>query len=761
MIGDASTSAPGLPVRLDSLIGRREELSLIRRLLQTSARAVTITGAAGVGKSRVAIAAAESLKRSVSGVWYVDVSGSGGQVAAAVAHELKVDSGEDALSAVTSAIGESDCVLLLDGVDEAVAETTAFVDVLLTSCPGARLIVTGREPIASAGNALVALGPLGARDLTASSDAVGLFADRAASADARFAVDESTLPQVIRICAATGGVPLAIELAAAQLQFLDVRTLAKRMDRQLRTLEPSGSAYRSLRAAVEDSWERCGPAERRVWTDLSVLAPGWDLELGEAMAALSVSEPDSATAVVKQLIRRSIVHRRRIEGGVRYELLPALREFGEERLQNPPEVQRHFVTCMIQRLHDAEDNWFSGRQAETLRRLRGDIPNIRRAVKTAAALGDTDRAVEVVVTGWRQAFQIHGSEDELANWVAIALQTGTPSPRWAALGHALMTAIFSRSGKPGLATTELERAAAARDILLSGDDSDTARTCDAAVRSAAETLERDDGEAAILLRSLLDELGEDAYRFGPMNIPQRLAARLYALGETEAADAVGSAIVERAVAVGDRFERSFLLTTRATAAAAVGDYETTEAGAREALVLKRGLGNGLGVAQALELLADVARERSDPVRSARLLGAAAARWREAGALRGNYPPYFYDRDRTERAVRHRLGDPAFDRAFGYGAALSEGESIEFALHRIVEAHGRAGVPSVPGGSPLTPRETQVATLVADGASNKEMARRLFVSIRTIETHVQNALVKLGLRSRTELALWYREHPTRR
>jgi non-specific serine/threonine protein kinase len=479
------------------------------------------------------------------------------------------------------------------------------------------------------------------------------------------------------------------------------------------------------------------------------------------MAALSVSEPDSATAVVKQLIRRSIVHRRRIEGGVRYELLPALREFGEERLQNPPEVQRHFVTCMIQRLHDAEDNWFSGRQAETLRRLRGDIPNIRRAVKTAAALGDTDRAVEVVVTGWRQAFQIHGSEDELANWVAMALQTGTPSPRWAALGHALRTAIFSRSGKPGLATIELEQAAAARDILLSGDDSDTARTCDAAVRSAAETLERDDGEAAILLRSLLDELGEDAYRFGPMNIPQRLAARLYALGETEAADAVGSAIVERAVAVGDRFERSYLLTTRATAAAAVGDYETTEGAAREALVLKRGLGNGLGVAQALELLADVARERSDPVRSAHLLGAAAARWREAGALRGNYPPYFYDRDRTERAVRHRLGDPAFDRAFGYGAALSEGESIEFALHRIVEAHGRAGVPSVPGGSPLTPREIQVATLVADGASNKEMARRLFVSIRTIETHVQNALVKLGLRSRTGLALWYREHATRR
>ncbi|MDN4598224.1 helix-turn-helix transcriptional regulator [Leifsonia virtsii] len=134
-----------------------------------------------------------------------------------------------------------------------------------------------------------------------------------------------------------------------------------------------------------------------------------------------------------------------------------------------------------------------------------------------------------------------------------------------------------------------------------------------------------------------------------------------------------------------------------------------------------------------------------------------ARWRDAGAVRANYPPYFRDSASTERALRRRLGDAAFGRAFDYGAALTEDESIGFALHGIVETRTRTAVP-LAARSILTPRETEVASLVADGETNRSIARRLFVSIRTVETHVQNALVKLGLRSRTELAVWFREQP---
>lgn len=753
--GHDASGVHGLPVRFDALVGRREELSLIRRLLLSSARLVTVTGAAGVGKSRVAIAAAKSLARAVRGVWYVDARGRGDDVAAAIASELKVDPGPDPLAAVIDALSESEALLLLDDVDEVVREASAVADAVLAACPGVKFLATSREPLSTTAQALVVLGPFPDRGLTRVSDAVRLFADRAASGDAGFAIDGSTLPAVVRICEATSGVPLAIELAAAQLQFMDVETLAQRMDDQLSALEPADPAVRSLRAAVGDSWARCGPAERRVWCDLSVLAPGWDLDLGEAMAMLGAPGPREANAAVKQLIRRSVVHRRKVGDAVRYELLPAIREFGAEHQEHPVDAQRHFVACMIARLHEAEDDWFSGRQQEILLRLRGDLPNLRRAVTTAATLGDADRAVEAAVTAWRQAWMIHGSGDELARWLGRALASGAPSPVWASLGHALRAAVYGQTGKPGLARGELELALLARDAAAAARDPG-AREADITAKSAAETLEPDDAAAVAMLRGLMEELGEEAYRFGRINTPQRLAARLRSQGDAAAATAVEATITERAMVAGDRYERSFLLTARATAAAAAGDFEASERDAGDALVLKRGLGNGLGVAQALELLADVARERADAARGASLLGAAAARWRDAGAIRANYPPYFYDSASTERALRRRLGDAGFDRTFGYGLALTEDESISFALHGIVETHTRAAVP-FSARSILTPRETQVASLVAEGDTNRAIARRLFVSIRTVETHVQNALVKLGLRSRTELAVWFREH----
>ncbi|MGO4533859.1 helix-turn-helix transcriptional regulator [Leifsonia sp. 2MCAF36] len=756
-----STATHDLPVRFDSMIGRREEVSLVRRLLQTSARVVTLTGAPGVGKSSVAVAVAESMQRSVSGVWYVDLRNRDTAVATLVAHELKVDPGDDAVDAVVAAIADADVLLLLDNADAAVPEVSAFVDALLGSCAGARLVVTSREPLVSPAQALVALGPFAHTGLSASSDAVRLFGERAVSGDAFFAVDDTTLTEVLRVCEATRGVPLAIELAAAQLQFMDIQTLAGRIGEQLETLEPAEPTARSLRAAVVDSWERSLPAERQVWSDLSVLAPGWDLELGEAVAGRRASGQREATQVIKQLIRRSVIHRRRTDDGVRYELLPAIQEFGAAHAENLDEARLHFIVCMLVRLHDAEDNWFSGRQRDILRRLRADIPNIRNAVLTAAALGRADTAIEAVTTLWRQAWWIHGSGDELASWLDLSLQAGPVSPYWASLGHSLRSWVYGAMHKPLLAQAELSLAAAAYDEVAAGGDVAAEHECRIGLRSAQEVEEPDDTAAVDALTALMDELGEEAYLFGRLNPPQRLAARLHSLGRWEEGRRIDDEIARRGLAVGDRFERSFALTTRATAEAAAGDYAGTEADAREALLLKRGLGDRIGVALALELLADVAREKADAARGATLLGCAAGRWREAGAIRINYPPYFYDRQSTERALRLRLGDAVFDRAFGYGLELGEDEAIHYALHSIVEARLRSGTPQPTAASGLTPRETQVASLVAEGETNKAIAGRLFVSIRTVESHVQNALVKLGLRSRTELAVWYREQANAR
>ncbi|MEV8213774.1 LuxR C-terminal-related transcriptional regulator [Leifsonia sp. NPDC077715] len=752
-------STHGLPVRFDSLVGRREEVALIRRLLQSPTRLITITGGAGVGKSRLAVAVAEGLTRSVSGVWHVDVRESGTDVATAVAHRIKVPTEGDPLGAVVRALRKEDALLLLDDADEALPAISPFVDLVLAACPGVRFVATSREPLTSTAQTVVTLDPFRSEDLTATSDAVRLFVDRATAADALFSLDERTLPSVLRICASTGGVPLALELAAAQLQFMDAETLAHRMDDQLETLASAHSPTRSLRTSVQDSWNRCSHAERRVWSDLAVLAAGWDLELGEAMALPGAGGSREAREALRQLIRRSVVHRRRTEDGVRYELLPALREFGAEHAEHAGEARRTFVAAMLTRLHDAEDNWFSSRQPAITRRLRADVPNIRRAVATAAADGSTDDAIELASTASRQAWLIHGSADELTTWLGTALDSGEPSAYWGSVGHAWRAFVFSVTEKPGLARAELRAAAAARDRIPDVDGA-VWRDSAAAVLSAEEAADTDDADAVLILQGLMDDLGEEAYRFGRLNSPQRLAARLHALGRWEEGDEVVAAILERGLLVGESFERSFALTARATAKAAAGDLAATDRDARDALVLKRGLDDGVGVAQALELLAEVARERAEPKRGATLLGAASARWREVGAIRMNYPPYFVELAGTERGLRHRLGAESFEKAYAYGAALSEDESIDYALHGVVEAHTRAGVPAAMAASArasvLTPRESQVASYVSDGETNKAIARQLFVSIRTVETHVQNALVKLGLRSRTELAVWYRE-----
>ncbi|MFP3467397.1 helix-turn-helix transcriptional regulator [Leifsonia sp. SIMBA_070] len=752
----ASHAAHVLPTRFAPLTGRREEIALARRLLQTSARVVTLTGGPGVGKSSVAAAAAIGLARCVSGIWYVDMHNRGPDVAMALAQELKIDPADRPLEAVLAAIGDGDALIVLDNVDEAIPSTSALLEGLLAGCPGARLIVTSREAPRSRAQALVAIPPFPSEQLTASSDAVRLFSTYAASGDASFVLDAGSLPDVLRICRATRGVPLAIELAAAQLQFMDARTLADRMDDQLEALEPADPTERSLRTAVADSWERCSPAERRVWTDLSVLAPGWDLPLGEAMAGFSVPGRPEAAMVLKQLLRRSIVHRRRTDAGVRYELLPAIQQFGAERLDDADGVRMHFANCMLLRLQDAEDHWFSDRQAEILSRLRGDIPNIRRAVVTAAGLGRADTAIGIVVTAWRQAWFIHGSGDELGTWLGIALDAGNPSPYWGTLGHALRSLVFSLTEKPLLAETEFQRAVSAYRSLTPDDGQETERECRIVLASAAEPAGTDDEAAIAVLEDVMRVLGDEAYRFERFNTPQRLVARLYAVGRWDEGRRVMEEIAERSLVVGDRFERSFALTTRASAAARAGNYDRTDSDAREALLLKRGLGHGLGVAQALELLADVAQERAEPARGATLLGCAAARWREAGAIRASYPPYFFDRATAERALRLRLGDPAFERAFAYGLELAEEESIDFAVRNVVETRLRTARAPAGTTTGLTSRETQVASLVADGETNKAIAGRLFVSIRTVESHVQNALVKLGLRSRTELAVWYRE-----
>lgn len=187
-----------------------------------------------------------------------------------------------------------------------------------------------------------------------------------------------------------------------------------------------------------------------------------------------------------------------------------------------------------------------------------------------------------------------------------------------------------------------------------------------------------------------------------------------------------------------------------------GDYDSAARSSRESLLLRRELGEKYGVSQSLAELAMVAALQARPRQAARLFGAAEA-LRETLST----PLWPIERDRYEHAVavaREALGKEEFAAAWAEGRAMPIEQAIEDALATEpvpMEATERSAVVGEPG--PLTPREREVAALIAQGLTNREIASHLVISERTAESHVQHILDKLDLNTRGRIGVWAIEH----
>lgn len=364
-----------LPLQLTSFLGREREVEAVRKAL-AAGRLVTLTGAGGSGKSRLALqVAAEALGDYPGGAWLVELAPvrDPADVPQAVATALRVreESGRPLLETILDALRARKTLVLLDNCEHLLGAAASLVETILSACPGVRVLATSREALSAAGETAwlvpsLALPPADATAVTpGGSPAVALFLDRASAASAAFRARPEDLTAIAEICRRLDGIPLAIELAAARASALSPRQIAEKLNDRFRLLTGGRRTalprQQTLKAAIDWGHDLLPQPERVVLRRLAAFVGGFDLEGAETVCEGPAPEASvdryDVLDLVGSLVAKSFVA---VEegggGGVRYRLLETVRQYALDRLleagEGPATRDRHrdFVRALTERL---------------------------------------------------------------------------------------------------------------------------------------------------------------------------------------------------------------------------------------------------------------------------------------------------------------------------------------------------------------------------------------------------------------------------
>jgi predicted ATPase/DNA-binding CsgD family transcriptional regulator len=774
-----------LPAELTSFIGRTSELRAVAQLLDRC-RMLTLTGPGGVGKTRIALhAAAELAAAYPDGVYLVQLSElqDGSLVAHTIGTVLGVpEPAGGEMEAITGYLAGKQALLILDTCEHLIDECAAIAGTLLRGAATLRVLATSRQPLDVPGEHVLPIAPLDVPDPDAPArrcDALDLFAERAAAAVNGFSIDDEAGRRLaLEVCRRLDGLPLAIELAAVRLRAFSLEQLAARLDDRFQLLSAGNRTalprHQTLRGMIGWSHELCSPAERLLWARLSVFAGGFDLAAVEAVCSgggPGSSGPGSSgpgyggpgyggpgyggpgyggglaageiMGLIAALVDKSIVLRAYDQDSTWFRMLDTVREYSREWLTSLGEDvlfrSRHRDYYLAQaRLFDA--GWQGPAQLDWFRRMRRDHANIRLALEYAL---DSDPALCLELAGSLANYWFGTSRfGEGRYWLDRALAAAGPSaPKRAralwATGHIL---LVTESSKGAADVLEQAREAAERAGVAGQLDLAESILCLGMAAMLAGDLDR-----------AVAQIGDARALFTALGDTARLSATAHMLAFIALAhgDVTGALdVCAEALGMLDAAEcihRSWLHVVQSIAFWVRGQYAECAEMAGRAARLKLAFGDLAGIGWCLEFLGWVAAEQRQPYRAAWTLGAAEAVWRKQGVARMGYRLADKAHAAARGRAREQLGGQAFDEAFGVGMALPLDEAV-------TRATGDPDEPAL-SRSPLTRREQEIAGLVADGLSNREVASRLVISKRTVDTHVEHILTKLGYRNRTQIATW--------
>ncbi|MDN3356620.1 LuxR C-terminal-related transcriptional regulator [Actinomadura sp. DC4] len=756
----------GLPAEVTSFVGRRREVADVKAMLGR-ARLVTLTGVGGVGKTRLAYRAAADLLRAFpDGVWLVELAGieHPGCLVPALAETFCIqrDSNRPIMDSLADHLREMRALLILDNCEHVVQECASLAQTLLRAAPPLRILATSRQVLGTPGEqtfvvpalALPQSGPLPIASF-AEYDAVRLFAERAQAVLPGFTVTEENQEAIERICRRLDGIPLAIELAAVRLRALSVGQLLDRLDDRFRLLEWGSRTepprHRTLWALIDWSHALCTPQERSLWARASVFVGGMDLEAAEAVCSGEGIAREEVLNLVTGLVDKSVLLREDHPRRIRYRLPDSLREYGRSRLAATGEeaaVRDGYLAFYRRLCADTRARLFGPSQEVLFARLKLESTNLRSVMDQC--LSDSRR----VADGLAMAADLRN------HWITGHLSEGArqlekglalyPTPDVTRARALVVSGLLTTlEGRPGPAVELLDEAG---EIAARLDRPEI--VADVALHRGLAALAWSEAEAAVACC-------EDAVRrfravgelMGLARALMWLTAAYTLRGDLWAAAATAEEGIALCEACGDDLIRTYQVTMLAIVLWRAGETGRARELAKESLDVNRALGNPRGIGFGLAVLVWIAATDGEYDRAARLLGildtfSQRPRARPAiGALVAGYRHLHGYHDRSAAETRHALGDTAFEAELRWSDRLDVGQALAYAM----EETDVTDEPWRP--TSLTPRETEVARLVAQGMSNKEIAAQLVISQRTAEGHVEHILAKLGFASRTQIALW--------
>lgn len=461
---------PALPASLTRFVGRETLTREVIALLRT-ARLVTLVGSGGVGKTRLALRVAQVLAEAgqtdeTGDVIFADLATvqEQGAVSAAVAAAAGQHAGKPAIVALIDHLSGRHCLLILDNCEHVLQACAALAHQLLQACPRVRVLATSREPLGMLGATVLRVPPLSLPDDSASGDFASeseqLFLDRARSVKPGFEAETRDAAALARLCLRLDGVPLAIELAAAQLRAMPLEQIARRLDDRFALLS-SGNAtasprHQTLRAAIDWSYALLSDAEARLFRHLSVFVGGWSLDLLDG----AVFEP-SALAAHSALVDKSLlVFDERDSSAPRYRMLESIREFAALKLHEAAETQhaRAIHLRLFTALAEQADPQLRQRDQQTwYRKLESEHDNLRAAHSWAVGLRDAPAAFRLLRALWFfwfwRGYWIEGAERARLT-LAMAHDPNMPDARVAALAELMFA---SRSGNNAEFNAQLPR----------------------------------------------------------------------------------------------------------------------------------------------------------------------------------------------------------------------------------------------------------------------------------------------------------------